>query len=258
MTINIRYRDSDHGPQSIRLPDPDRISVKPIRLPLEEAVSLAGQNAESRARLQKAFDKQVDADAVAETAANAAAELGGPIPSKQLQKSRAAVAEEVAEAKLEQRARAHAFVMARGKLIDAIDQHTPAWRDAALTAADRGVVRLATAREAAVQAAAELTEPLAVLEMLRVFPQTRQPVIVEGGTTASLVDIALTKLADAIGAAVEALEQYRGIDVAAAKAEQAKVEQATADEIASAAAEAIHAERAARRARRAEEESSDG
>ncbi len=258
MTTNIRYRDPEHGPQYIVLPDPPRIPIKPIRMALEESIARKGQQAEAAARLQGAFSVQSVAEAEAEDEANEAAAGGGVIPSKALAKKVGAAAEEVATAKLEHRARAHAYVAARGTLIDAIDQHTPAWRDAALTAADRGIARLATAREAALQAAAELTEPLAVLEMLQMFPQTRAPMIDQGGVTAAHVSRALLELGSAIGSAVEALARFRGAEAATAAAEDEKAGEAAARETAGATALAIHAERAARRAAKAEAEASDG
>lgn len=208
--IDMTVRSADFGTQLARIPDPDRIPIKAVREAAGKLAERLTQLREASARLRIADNAQHRARELVNAQAADAADGGGEVPTKELVKALREAEDELEEARIEVRAREHAATKARTKLIEAIEKHTPAWREAAMRAADKGILKLTTARRQVETAAAELAEPLAVLAMLERIPVDRLPVMADPGKSGMYASQALGNLTSAIGEAMETYDGFRG------------------------------------------------
>lgn len=195
------------------VPEPSSIPVKAVREAVEKLVDRHSKMREASAMAQTADIALKAARAAIEQGAAVEAENGGKINSKGMVKRVRAAEDELAEARLEFKAREAAVAKAHGQMVEIIEKHAPAWRDAALQKIDAAVLKLTTARRQVEIAAAELAEPLDVLGMLA--REDRLPVMTATGMSAFHVSVALESLGGAIGAAMDSRDGFMATPEAA-------------------------------------------
>lgn len=206
----------------LNLPEPSRIPIPAVREAVERFAKRATQHRDARAELSTAFSAVARIRGEIDVEAADAAEDGGVVPAKKLVKKLRSAQDALDEAKIEFDARDTALRKAHSHVIETIRHHAPAWRADALGRADADVLRITTAREMLRRAGADLDESLSTIGLLdrltigfkvRGFHERRAdavPVLTSVDGSNLQVSIALDAIGNAIGEAMETLDDQRG------------------------------------------------
>lgn len=217
---NIHSRDG--GSLLLTLPEPSRVPIPAVREAVEKVAKRAEQHREARAAFATADTAVQRARGEIDAEAADAAEDGGAVPAKKLVKKLRAAQDALDEARIEFDARDSALRKAYANVVETIRHHAPAWRAVAIERADAEILRVTTAREMLRKAGGDLDESLSTLGLLdrltvglkvHGFAERRidgLPVLTPVDTSGAHVHEALNEIGNAIGEAMETLDEQRG------------------------------------------------